>query len=276
MASLYISSQTFSDFQEEVTETWELDQEYNLIDVEYIGGRWTGVLADNGVNNANAVETAEDPETLASEIQERWDEGLDLIDIEYIKDTWIAVFDDSSPFEGTGYNFSADLDEFAEETQEFLDAGYGLANVEYVEYGDGYWVGILDGSDGASTYNAVDSLTGLEEAIETRKDEGFDLVGVEYAEETWVGVFKEAFFSSSAYSITSDRGEFNQSLEEFTEAGYDLIDFERVNDQWIGVYEQKDPNFAELERTLDSGLRSNLREIALTPAINIPTPGSYF
>ncbi|MEL7418732.1 MAG: hypothetical protein AAGK10_09170 [Cyanobacteria bacterium J06555_3] len=65
-------------------------------------------------------------------------------------------------------------------------------------------------------------------------------------------------------------------MEEFTEAGYDLIDFERVNDQWIGVYEQKDPNFAELERTSDSGLRSNLRAIELTPAINIPTPGSYF
>ncbi|MEL6580300.1 MAG: hypothetical protein AAFQ14_11140 [Cyanobacteria bacterium J06621_12] len=273
MASLYISTQTFSDFQEEVTETWGLDEEYNLIDVEYIGGRWTGVLADNGVNNANAVETAEDSETLASEIQEYWDEGYDLIDIEYIDETWIAVFDNSQLFGGTRYNFSADSDEFVEETQEFFDAGYQLANVEYVEYGDGYWVSIFDRSDGRSALNRKDSLTGLEEAIETRKEEGFDLVGVEYAQETWVGVFKEAFFSNSAYSITSDRGEFNQSLEEFTEAGYDLIDFERVDDQWIGVYEQKNPNFAELGRTSDSGLRSNLGLIEYGPAINIPTPG---
>ena len=39
MSSLYISSQTYADFQEQISETWELDAEYNLLDIEYIGGR---------------------------------------------------------------------------------------------------------------------------------------------------------------------------------------------------------------------------------------------
>ncbi|MEO1339647.1 MAG: hypothetical protein AAFV28_00560, partial [Cyanobacteria bacterium J06635_13] len=72
-----------------------------------------------------------------------------------------------------------------------------------------------------------------------------DLVGVEYAEDTWVGVFKEDFYHSSGYSISSDRGEFNQELAEFTEAGYDLVDFERVDDQWIGVYEKPNSLLSE-------------------------------
>ncbi|MEM6613846.1 MAG: hypothetical protein AAF652_16620 [Cyanobacteria bacterium P01_C01_bin.72] len=121
-----------------------------------------------------------------------------------------------------------------------------------IEYADGSWVSIFEYAQGRSASNGADSLTGLEEAIQTRWDEGFDLVGVEYAEETWFGVFQEKISSSSAYWISSDRREFNESLAEFTAAGYDLIDFERIDDQWIGVYEQQNPGLAELGETVDA------------------------
>ncbi|MEO0925099.1 MAG: hypothetical protein AAFY63_04435 [Cyanobacteria bacterium J06643_13] len=275
MASLYISTQTYAEFQEQVSETWDLDPEYTLRDVEYIGGRWTGVFTDNNVDQVNAYNETADFATLRLEIQERWDEGkgYNLIDIDYIDDKWIAVFDNSSPLT-TGYDISADLDEFAVDVRDRWDEGYGgLTNVEYA---NGYWFSIFDRGIENSSYRITDSLTGLEEVIQTQEEEGFDLVGVEYAEETWVGVFNDSLASTSAYSITSDRGEFNQDLAEFTEAGYDLIDFERVDKQWIGVYEKTNSDLAELERTDALGREANQIIIDYTPAINIPTPGSYF
>ncbi|MEO1673154.1 MAG: hypothetical protein AAFR77_20645, partial [Cyanobacteria bacterium J06631_2] len=124
MSSLYISTQTYAQFQEKVSQTWERDLEYNLLDIEYIGGRWTGVFADNDVDQVNAYNETADFATLQSEIQERWDEGYDIIDIEYIDDKWIALFDNSSTLGGGAYDLSEDLEEFAEDTQELWNRGY--------------------------------------------------------------------------------------------------------------------------------------------------------
>ncbi len=36
MASLYIASETYAEFEEQIEETWELEAGYRLVDVEYI------------------------------------------------------------------------------------------------------------------------------------------------------------------------------------------------------------------------------------------------
>ena len=52
MASLYIPSETFPEFETQIAETWDSKAGYNLVDVEYIDDAWTGVFVDRGEANA--------------------------------------------------------------------------------------------------------------------------------------------------------------------------------------------------------------------------------
>ena len=71
------------------------------------------------------------------------------------------------------------------------------------------------------------------------------MIGVEYAEGTWVGVFEDSPYISSAYTISSDRQEFLEDFRQYRADGYSLVDFEQGEDILFGVYEKRTVSEAE-------------------------------
>ena len=120
-----------------------------------------------------------------------------------------------------------------------------MINVEYV---NGSWVSIYDNNFNITGYSISDSLLEFEAEVEEFNNDGFDLVGVEYAEGKLVGVFYEDDFNYTTYSVSSNTDEFLAKFEEHRAQGYDLIDFEqRDNNLYIGVYEHPNSETSGLD-----------------------------
>lgn len=209
MASTYIYAEDYTDFEAQLEETWDLEGEYRLVDVEYIDDQWAGVFVDNGL--ANAINTDETFSGLQKQISNSFEEDYDLVDIDYVDDTWIAVFDKDSSIQSSDYELALDVTELVEDAETQFDNGSQLIDVEYA---NGNWVGVFGKSAEQSAINTADSLTGFKSVVTQRRAEEFDLVGVEYAEDSWVGVFTKDPFHTTKYAIANDTDEFLTKFEQ--------------------------------------------------------------
>ncbi|NER82555.1 MAG: S8 family serine peptidase [Leptolyngbya sp. SIO1D8] len=190
-------------FSQQIEERW--DQGYELVNVSYGDGRWFGVFGQEARPNAYSYsiktnDTEAKINSFTQQIEERWDQGYELTDVEYGDGRWFGVFGQTDRPNAYSYSIKtndteAKINSFTQQIEERWDQGYELIDVEY---GDGRWFGVFGQAVGPNAYSysiktsdtesKIDDFT---QQIESRWNQGYELIDVAYGDGRWFGVFQD-------------------------------------------------------------------------------------
>ena len=136
------------------------------------------------------------------------------------------------------YIYADSFDDFAEQAQEIWEQKLGYQLVDVEEIGDNAWTGVFKGNTRGNSFDRRDDFAALEEAIETQWDSNFDLVDLDYVDDTWIAVFDKNFFANrgSSYSRADSIPEFAELAEEQWSKGFNLTNVEYADNTWVSIY----------------------------------------
>ena len=140
----------------------------------------------------------------------------------------------------TTYVYAENFDDFGEQLRETWDLKLGYQLVDIEETDDNAWTGVFVGDSRGNAFEFEESFTALEEKIKVRQDEGYDLVDLDYVDDTWTAVFDQNFFTErgSNYSKSDSLTGFAEMAEEQWSKGLSLSNVEYADGNWISVYRQ--------------------------------------
>ncbi|MEL6457641.1 MAG: hypothetical protein AAFX46_05290 [Cyanobacteria bacterium J06636_27] len=131
------------------------------------------------------------------------------------------------------YSISENLEEFAQIVHENWEKGYVLMDAES---GDDNIFGVFEKRNQSSGYIGTNSYDELKTTIGNASSQGYDIVGAEYVDGVWLGVFGEddggIAYSNSPVTLDALRGQIHSQWDN----GYNLVDVEYNDNGWVGIY----------------------------------------
>lgn len=208
------SSNDFAKFEAEIEKQDDSGKDIvslNYGDGEDGKGTWNALFSetDSDVVYFSSDDTKEFEDLLDDAKTD--DRNLSLLDLDYGEGTWIATYTDlkdkDPDLDSSDLESSKTFDKLTGQIDSHLDKGD--ASLVDIEYGDGLWFARYDSDPTLdkpleSSYFSSKDYETFQTEIETQKDEGFDLVDVEYIKDAWYGVFNESVADNYESALIAD------------------------------------------------------------------------
>ena len=109
-----------------------------------------------------------------------------------------------------------------------------------MEYIDESYVGVFVDNAQANAYSFNPDYAEFQEEIQGRWDQGLDIIDIEYINETWIGVFGDAYLAGSSYDLSADFVEFAEDTQEQWDEvhNWGLVNIEYADGNWVSVFQQ--------------------------------------